>query len=795
MYYSTEPDLIPGTVVTLDPSIAAGVKRSSVSYDKNAVGIVSTKPGFILSDASNATDTPVLVALSGRVPVLVSTENGDIAPGDLLTTSATPGYAMKATKAGQVIGQAMTGLSGQATGTVGAFIKTSYYNGTDAQDLLDTENATTTVATSTASKLLSHFMAKVDQLAQALNLSEVITDRLSAALEVITPKIFTSEVATNKITAAVGNDISVKLSESGLFTLSSTATTSLNAITFDAAGNGDFMGMLTAQGLTTTADIFAQGNLAVNQTITVAGSVQSEGDIFTNSVLRVGTTTDEIFHADSINAKVSIGTSTANATFFVQGKNTNTIFTVASSTGSSLFSVIANGSVGIGTSSPLSTLTVQGASGASPFTIASSTGDSLLTVNENGFIGVGTSTALALFDVWGSLRVGTGTLPTLSVNTATNIVGIGNNGTAVDGEMLRVSGRVRATGFDIDQAADFAEKFPASEAMSTVRKAQAGYEAVGVISTNAGIVLGSNVANGVPVAFSGRVPVKVTTENGAVKQGDYLTVSATLPGYAMKLTGEGRAIGIALSSYEDGREKVLMLVDNSNRKLDLEGKNATTTGMLTTGNVDLNANGVAIVNIKALASANGTWSIDENGRIVAKVFCLEDVCIDKATLTNILNVSGQGSVIQSQGVVAGTSTEATVATSTDTTTSGSSTVDVATSTENSTTVGGTSVDTTAPTISIVGQNSITLTVGDSYIDQGATALDDTDGDITATIVIANTVDTAIVGSYSVNYTATDLAGNTTTVTRVVDVIAPPEEPAPQESVEETPIPETSPVTP
>ncbi|MGN5511034.1 hypothetical protein, partial [Campylobacter coli] len=84
-----------------------------------------------------------------------------------------------------------------------------------------------------------------------------------------------------------------------------------------------------------------------------------------------------------------------------------------------------------------------------------------------------------------------------------------------------------------------------------------------------------------------------------------------------------------------------MLVENGIQKLDLAGKNATTTGMLTTGNIDLNANGVAITNIKSLASANGTWSIDENGRIVAQQLCLEDLCIDKTTLTNLLNISGQ----------------------------------------------------------------------------------------------------------------------------------------------------------
>ncbi|MEZ0209181.1 MAG: beta strand repeat-containing protein, partial [Candidatus Paceibacterota bacterium] len=185
-----------------------------------------------------------------------------------------------------------------------------------------------------------------------------------------------------------------------------------------------------------------------------------------------------------------------------------------------------------------------------------------------------------------------------------------------------------------------------------VRKARSASEAIGVISTNPGLHMGASIINGVPVALAGRVPVKVTTQNGVIKSGDYLTVSTSTPGYAMKLTGSGKAIGRAISDYVEGRDKVMMAIENGYQAVDMLADNATTT-LLTSGNLDLDANGVAIINIKSLASANGTWSIDENGRIVAKVFCLEDVCIDKTQLTNILNSTGQS------GVVAGTSTGST----------------------------------------------------------------------------------------------------------------------------------------
>ncbi|WP_282166075.1 immunoglobulin-like domain-containing protein, partial [Cellulophaga baltica] len=80
-------------------------------------------------------------------------------------------------------------------------------------------------------------------------------------------------------------------------------------------------------------------------------------------------------------------------------------------------------------------------------------------------------------------------------------------------------------------------------------------------------------------------------------------------------------------------------------------------------------------------------------------------------------------------------------------------------------------DTTAPVITRNGPASITLTVGDTYNDAGATALDNVDGDITADIVIDNTVNKDVVGTYTVTYNVSDDAGNSATeVIRTVMVI-------------------------
>ncbi len=84
---------------------------------------------------------------------------------------------------------------------------------------------------------------------------------------------------------------------------------------------------------------------------------------------------------------------------------------------------------------------------------------------------------------------------------------------------------------------------------------------------------------------------------------------------------------------------------------------------------------------------------------------------------------------------------------------------------------GTPADTVKPVITLRGDMVVTLTVGDTYIDAGATAMDDRDGDISTNIVIHSTVDTATAGTYTVSYDVNDTAGNAAVqVVRTVHVV-------------------------
>ncbi len=78
-------------------------------------------------------------------------------------------------------------------------------------------------------------------------------------------------------------------------------------------------------------------------------------------------------------------------------------------------------------------------------------------------------------------------------------------------------------------------------------------------------------------------------------------------------------------------------------------------------------------------------------------------------------------------------------------------------------------DTTPPTISLNGSNPVSIQQGESYIDAGASAINNGQS---VEVSTHNPVNTSLIGTYMVTYTASDLSGNVATRTRAVRVIAP-----------------------
>jgi hypothetical protein len=83
-----------------------------------------------------------------------------------------------------------------------------------------------------------------------------------------------------------------------------------------------------------------------------------------------------------------------------------------------------------------------------------------------------------------------------------------------------------------------------------------------------------------------------------------------------------------------------------------------------------------------------------------------------------------------------------------------------------------------PTITLLGEATVTITEGDLYTDEGATASDPEDGDLTAQIVVDNPVDADTPGTYAVSYTVEDSGGNQARAQRTVIVEAAPPPPPP-----------------
>ena len=122
---SRREKITEGMVVCIDPENPGKLRVSEEAYDRRVAGIISgagsLDPGLLMGQDGTIADGDHPIALTGRVYCLVDASNGPVAPGDLLTTSETPGHAMKVADydraQGAVIGKAMESMN-SGTGLV-----------------------------------------------------------------------------------------------------------------------------------------------------------------------------------------------------------------------------------------------------------------------------------------------------------------------------------------------------------------------------------------------------------------------------------------------------------------------------------------------------------------------------------------------------------------------------------------------------------------------------------------------------------------------------------------------------
>jgi hypothetical protein len=115
----SETEVLPGMLVVIDPESPGNLRISSEAYDTRVAGAISggngLSPGMVMRAEGEAhADGKYPVAMTGRVWVWCDAATGAIRPGDRLTTSGTPGHAMRvcdeSRAGGAVVGKAMTEL-------------------------------------------------------------------------------------------------------------------------------------------------------------------------------------------------------------------------------------------------------------------------------------------------------------------------------------------------------------------------------------------------------------------------------------------------------------------------------------------------------------------------------------------------------------------------------------------------------------------------------------------------------------------------------------------------------------
>jgi len=184
-FWISDPTLQPGEVVVFDPERPAFIARAAEAYSNRLAGVISTQPGFVTGSSFAAEEAadPALaeemrrvfaerdyasgtrialvleqkkreqqrpVALAGRLPVMVDASHGPIAAGDHLTSSPTPGHAMRMAQAGPSIGIALEGFKGTGKGTILAFVQRGHYTPTSL--LSETQQAQARLADDVAAR-------------------------------------------------------------------------------------------------------------------------------------------------------------------------------------------------------------------------------------------------------------------------------------------------------------------------------------------------------------------------------------------------------------------------------------------------------------------------------------------------------------------------------------------------------------------------------------------------------------------------------------------------------------------
>jgi len=310
-----------------------------------------------------------------------------------------------------------------------------------------------------------------------------------------------------------------------------------------------------------------------------------------------------------------------------------------------------------------------------------------------------------------------------------------------------------------------------SETIGAIAKAKKGDRLLGAISTKPGMLFGYDIQDVPvrPVALSGRIPVKVSIENGAIEIGDFIT-SGSVSGVGVKAVESGNVIGVALEKFDNATPgKIIVFAELGYETIE-SGNFLTNALALSTGvfaeaintvsewvGDSIRAVSAVFEKITAAVANFGevvTKSLSSEviytkeitaGTVTTDKLCLQDVCITKDELGSLLRNFGTTAVPPTPTIPSD---------------------DVS-----STSPFGSSSEEIALTITLMGNNPAELSLGSEFVDPGATALDSA-GNSLIPDIFENTVNTDTEGEYHVIWRVHDGQMNWATSTRTVIVKNP-----------------------
>lgn len=325
--YTSTQALDKGEVVMIDKTNPEGVLRSTGQYERTVLGVVSTAPGFV---AGGYTQDSYPIALVGRVPVKISTENGPIQAGDYLTAASIPGYAMRATQAGRALGKALEsfdtekavtcpsqGLGNASSTLCGSIIMfvnlTDYFgmpvdmvmaeqtvnmDGVDGLNTAVTKNESDGLVTPSNIRLAMSAPTRDEAtLAYLIKLrdarssgsvsseSEIFTDRVAASTSVTTPTLIVDQIFARSIKADSIEGLqfftdSIQSLTEKYAGLESAATTSDTADTTTAKQKATSVALknVATDTITVQLDGSILGKLSVEGALRIGGDAEFSGN-------------------------------------------------------------------------------------------------------------------------------------------------------------------------------------------------------------------------------------------------------------------------------------------------------------------------------------------------------------------------------------------------------------------------------------------------------------------------------------------------------------------------------------